>query len=100
MKRRGLILFNIIFSLAVFFNLGTETHSDFNSHLYTISTSTGENDAEENYNSENDSPDYDQIDQPCNFGLIRQPVDQILIPRNCTVIKNIIISVWQPPKIS
>ena len=100
MKKRGLILFNIIFFLAVFFNLGTEAHSDFNAHLYTIGTSTGENDSEDNYSSENDSPDYDQIDQPCSSGLIRQPVGQILIPRNCTIVKNIFFSVWQPPKIS
>lgn len=100
MKRRGLILFYIIFFLAVFFNLGTETHSDFNAHLYTISTSTGENDAEENYNSENDSPNYDQIEQPYSFDLIRRPVGQILIPGNCPLVKDIIFCVWQPPKIS
>ena len=100
MKRRGLILFYIIFFLAVFFNLGTETHSDFNAHLYTISTSTGENDAEENYNSENDSTNYDQFDQPYSFDLIRRPVGQILIPGNCPLVKDIIFCVWQPPKIS
>jgi len=100
MKRRGLILFNIIFFLAVFFNLGTEPHSDFNAHLYTISTSTGENEAEGNYNSEKDSPNYDQMDQTYSFDLISQPAGQILIPDNLPLVKDIFFCVWQPPKIS
>jgi hypothetical protein len=100
MKKRGLILFNIIFFLAVLINLRTEAHSDFNSQVYTIRTSSGENDVEDNFSSENDSPNYDQIDQSCCFGLIRQPVGQILIPLSCSAVKKITISVWQPPKIS
>ncbi len=100
MKRRSKILFNIILFLAVFFNLGTDKHSDFNAQLYIISTSTGENDCEQNYSPENDSPNYDQIDQSNSFALIIRPVGQILIPGNCPLVKDIIFCVWQPPKIS
>jgi len=100
MKRRGLTIFKIIFILAVFFNLGVDAHSDIFGNQYAICTSSGENDDSDNYNQENDTQINDQIDPSYSFSLIRQPVYIILIPYNSSLTKNIIFTIWQPPKIS
>jgi hypothetical protein len=99
MKRPGKILFNILILLAVFFSIGLISYSNFNRQQYITEFSTSSDSIEDSYLSDFDNMNEDLINHTYKFGFNVAPEGQKPLPRNCPIIHNFSISVWQPPKI-
>jgi hypothetical protein len=99
MKRKGKILFKIIFILIVFFNIGIDAYSNFKTHLISIELLTGKSSSESSFNPVIDSLNEDQIDQSYSFDLTEKPDCQLPINWDCFIDHHFNLSIWQPPKI-
>jgi len=99
MKRLRIILFRIIFSLAVFFCFGLSSNSIYNFQPYSIALSADANSAMNSLIFDVDSFDDDQINGTNEYSSFKVLKPQTLIQQNCSLILNSFFSVWLPPKI-
>ena len=98
MKR--LILFRNIFLLAVLFSLGINSSLNYTSNPFIIELSCCTNSSDNSLSSDIDPFDEDRIYQSTEYSWDGNVVNLNPIIRNCFLIDNFGISVWQPPKIS
>jgi hypothetical protein len=99
MKSQKKLLFKMILFLALFFCPVINAHSNFALQLNIEEHSTCTSNEENSFSSHINPVNEDQIDQSYNFGLPEESIFQILPPRNCFLIFNFCLPVWQPPKI-
>ncbi len=100
MKRNRHISFGFLIALAVLLCFGTDAYSNPGAISFTIELSSGSNNVANNFCSDIDSCDDDQISHATESCSVAEYQFQMPIPGNLFLINKFFLSVWQPPKIS
>lgn len=98
MERQKKILFGIIFTIGILFFFGLSSYSKYNVQPFSIEFSAGTNNAENNFSSDNDFFDDDQINHTNELSSLVESISQIF--QHSFLILQQSFSFWQPPKIS